>query len=123
MARRFFKRKASRSRFTRRTRSGRSSSGIKPMDVIIGAAIYSFARPYVVSVIPTQVSSALGGYGDEAALGTLGYFTADGKLGKNKTIRGIGYGALVIETSRVVSGMAGDTSTKSGSTSTYGGWE
>ena len=96
------------------------------MDIIIGTAVYSVARPYIEKVIPAEVSNMMGGYGDEIALGGLGYFTAKGSFTKNKLIRSIGYGAIAIETSRATSGLtAGMTGSKSqsGATSSYGGWQ
>jgi hypothetical protein len=102
---------------SKRSRSGKGSSDV--LGLALAGAIYGVGRPYVEGVMPDAVSSALGGYGDEAVLGTVGYFAAKGKLGSNSMIKNLGKAALIIESARVASSF---TSTSSGSSTSSDGW-
>lgn len=102
-------------RFTRRMSSGfrrmtrRRSSGSSGENLLLTAAaagVYGATRPMIESWIsPITSQIPLGGYADEVALGTLGYFMAKGKLGNNKIVKSAGKAMLIIEAARVGSGV------------------
>ena len=68
--------------------------------------------------MPAQVSSFAGGFGDELALGTIGFFAAKGKLGKNQMIKDLGKAVLVIESARVATGIKNGIAPSTSSSST-----
>lgn len=104
--------------FKKRRSSRSNGGGSDATGLILAGALYGAGRPYIERVMPSQISNALGGYGDEAVLGVAGYFAAKGKLGNNKLIKNIGKAALVIESARVAgsftAGMTNQSTTSSG---------
>lgn len=101
-------------------RYGRSKGSTNVITLALAGAIYGVGRPYIEKIIPSQVSNFAGGYGDELVLGTAGYFAAKGKLGNNQMIKDLGKAVLVIEASRIATGlMSGVTTPKE----TQGNWD
>jgi hypothetical protein len=115
-----FRRKARRMfrGFKRGYRRHGSHSGTNMITIGLMAAAYGAFRPKIETIIPAQVSSALGGYGDEVLLGGIGYLAAKGKLGNSPIIKNAGMAIFVTEAVRVGSGVGaglmGTTSTSSG---------
>lgn len=107
MARRRFMRKARRSFGGFRRRASKSGSTENLLITAAAAGVYGATRPYIEQWIqPVTSKIPLGGYADEVALGTLGYFMAKGKLGSNKFVKSAGKAMLIIEAARVGSGVS-----------------
>lgn len=103
----------------RKRRSG-SKGGSDVLGLALAGAVYGASRPYIEGVMPTQITSALGGYGEEAVLGTAGYFAAKGKFGNNSMVKNLGKAVLVIEAARVAGSFTAGTGSGSTSTGTDG---
>lgn len=113
---RFRKAKRYGRRFGKR-QSRRSNSGMSPLNLMLGGAIYGFARPIVANMLPTffqfgPVDS------DNVIIGGLGY------LGSKKSsgiIKAISYAAIIGESANITSKLSGNT-TSSGSTAPTGAY-
>lgn len=106
------KRKSSRRRYFGgfKKKSRRSGGGGDNLLLTAGAAaVYGAARPKIEQWVAPVTSKlpVMGGYADEIALGTLGYFLAKGKIPmlKGKAARAAGKAMLTIEAARVGSGL------------------
>ena len=75
---------------------------MKPESVILPAGVYGGLRERLSKLLaPFTSKIPLGTIADEAALGTIGYLAAKGKLGNNKMIKQVGLAALTIESARI----------------------
>jgi hypothetical protein len=105
--------------FSKRSRSSGSSSE-NLMLVGAGAVAYGALRSKVESLIaPVTSKIPIGGaYVDEIFLGTLGYFTAKGKMplvGNNKYAKAVGKAIFIVECTRVGSGLGSQYMSNNGS--------
>ena len=110
----------------RKRRFGRSSKGLSVNQILIGGAVYGFARQkisdWLTKNFPTLTQGTLGANSDEMLMGILAYFAA--KRGSG-IVRDAGKAGLAIEASRIASGFKfGATQTQTSNTSggviTYG---
>jgi hypothetical protein len=107
--------------FKRRSRHA-GTSGLNPIKLMIGAAIYGIFRNKISDLVaPLTAKVPLGSFADEAVLGVAGYFAA--KKGKGM-VKDIGTAALTIESYRVgeiaTTGMFKSTAANS---SALNGWQ
>jgi len=118
MARKLFRRKASRTRrysgfFKRKRTASRSSGGLMPM--LVAGALYGVGRETVVNMAsPVTNMLPFGEYNDEALMATAGYFAHKGTFGKNKYIRAMGTFTMAAEAARIASGFSGGSMKSSG---------
>lgn len=94
----------------RSKRYGSKSTGLKPMQVLIGAGLYGAVREKISNALTPLTSKVpLGNVADEVVLFSLGYL-ANRKL-SNKTFKAIGQAAMAVEAARigeaVVTGQVG----------------
>jgi len=106
--RKYFGRRSSRrvssSRVRRSRGRGRSTGGGGLTGLLVGSAVYGAGRGFVSSKLaPVTANIPLGGLADEAVMGTLSYFVAQGKIplvNKIPYSRDIGRAGLTIEAAR-----------------------
>lgn len=88
------------SKMARKKRFGRSSKGLSVNQILIGGAVYGFARNKVSGWLRGMVGGQLGNVSDEVLMGVVSYFAA--KKGSGM-IRDAGKAGLAIEASRFAS--------------------
>lgn len=110
------------SSMARRKRFRRSSKGLSINQILIGGAVYGFARNKVSGWLRQTIGGNLGNVSDEILMGILAYFAA--KRGSG-IVRDVGKAGLAIEASRFASnfnlgGNQTQTQTSKGGVVTYG---
>lgn len=110
------------SKMARRKKFGRSSKGLSVNQILIGGAMYGFARNKISSWLRGMVGGQLGNVSDEVLMGIVSYFAA--KKGSGM-IRDAGKAGLAIEASRFAStfnfgATQTQTSSTNGGVTTYG---
>lgn len=116
-----FRRKASRRSFgfKKARRSGRSSSGLTPMNVLLAGAVYGLARPYVANVLPNMFSVGPVD-SDNVIIGAAGYY---GMRKGNGLVKALGAVALGSEAgiiaNRLTSGVVQKAATTSATAYDY----
>lgn len=104
---RFKRRTARRSSGFKRTsrRSGRSSSGLTPMNVLLAGAVYGAARPYVASMLPNMFNVGPVD-SDNAIIGAAGYY---GMKKGNGFVKALGAVALGSEAGIIANRLTAGT--------------
>lgn len=110
------KAKAKRSYGRMKAKSHKSAGGLGLTDLLIGGALYGFARPMVANMLPNLFT-----FGpvdsDNALIAGAGYF---GMKSSNKIIKALSMSAIVGETAIVTSRVAQGTGGTSNGGQLYG---
>lgn len=87
----------------RRRSRGSSSSGINPMNAVIGGGIYGAGRQTVVNILGNMFPN-MGPQAQSLALGVGGYLLAKNTKG---IFRNVGIGAMYVESATQAHGLIG----------------
>lgn len=100
-------------------RSSRSNGGEKIENVLIPAAVYGIARPYIANLVSPLTSMVnIGGFSDELAMGLIGYMMAKKGSGMVKTA---GKAIMTVEAASIGFQAVNQTQT-TGSSGTVWSW-